>query len=194
MRALLTSFAVTALLVCGQASAQEQAKEDLKTDQTVPKSGSAGGQNMPDQNAKQEGSSKVPTAIDPSTPIFVDGRLTVPGAPDGDTVPAKHSARTNADDQLPIAAYATRHIAKEKLQAVRNALSPKTGGGGSRALDGFAQIGAIVPTAIALDGLQQMPADLAQQIPSLAVTSYVVSEGKILLVNPRTRVVVGVLE
>ena len=194
MRALITSVAVVALFSFGQASAQEKAKENLKTDQTVPKSGSAGGQNMPDQNAKQEGSSKVPTAIDPSTPIFVDGRLTVPGAPDGDTVPAKHSARTNADDQLPIAAYATRHITKDQLQTVRNALSTKSDPVGSRALDGFAQIGALVPTAIALDGMQQLPSDLAQQIPSLAATYYVVSEGKILLVNPRTRVVVAVVE
>ncbi len=194
MRAFLTSFAVTALLVCGQASAQEQAKEDLKTDQTVPKSGSAGGQNMSDQNAKQEGRSKVPGSIDPNTSIFVDGRLTVPGAPDGDTVPAKHSARTNADDQLPIAAYATRHIAKEQLQAVRNALSNKSDQVGSRALDGFAQIGAIVPTAIALDGMRPLPVELVQQIPSLASTSYVISENKILLVNPRTRVVVGLAE
>jgi len=194
MRALITSVAVVALFSFGHASAQEQAKEALKTEQTVPKSGSAGGQNMPDQNAKQEGSSKVSTSIDPSTPIFVDGRLTVPGAPDGDTVPAKHSARTNADDQLPIAAYATRHITKDQLQAVRNALSPKSDAVGSRAIDGFAQIGAIIPTAIALDGMQPVPADLAQQIPALAATSYVISENKILLVNPRTRVVVAVVE
>ena len=194
MRAFVTSLAVVALLSFGQASAQEQAKEELKKDQTVPKSGSAGGQTMPDQNAKQEGSSKVSTSIDPNTPIFVDGRLTVPGAPDGDTVPAKHSARTNADDQLPIAAYATRHITKDQLQTVRNALSTKSDAVGSRALDGFAQIGAIVPTAIALEGMQPVPADLAQQIPSLAATSYVISEGKILLVNPRTRVVVAVVE
>src|SRR6476659_6693789 len=106
MRAFLTSVAVTALLLTGQASAQEQAKEEVKKDQTVPKSGSAGGQTAPDQNAKQEGSSKIP-GLDPSVAIFVDGRLTVPGAPDGDTVPSKHSARTFADDQLPIAAYAT---------------------------------------------------------------------------------------
>ena len=194
MRAFVMSVAVGALLMCDPTLAQEQAKENLKTDETVPKSGSAGGQNMPDQNAKQVGSSKVQTAIDPNTPIFVDGRLTVPGSPDGDTVPAKHSARTNADDQLPIAAYATRHITQDQLQAVRSSVSPKSDSGGSRALDGFAQIGAIVPTTIALERMKSLPADVAQHIPALAAMSYVISEGKVLLVNPRTRVVVGIIE
>ena len=193
MRAFLTSVAVAALLLSGQASAQDQAKEEIKKDQTVPKSGSAGGQTAPDQNAKQEGSSKIP-GLDPNTPIFADGRLTVPEAPDGDTVPSKHSARTSADDQLPIAAYATRHITKDQLQTVRHALSTKSDRVAARALDGFAQIGATVPTAIALEGMRPLPADLVQQIPSLASTAYVISENKVLLVNPRTRVVVAVVE
>jgi len=193
MRAFLTLVAITALLLSGQVSAQEQAKEEVKKDQTVPKSGSAGGQTAPDQNAKQEGSSKIP-GLDPNVSIFVDGRLTVPGAPDGDTVPSKHSARTFADDQLPIAAYASRHLTTENLQTVRNALSTKSDPVGSRALDGFAQIGALVPSSIALEGMQMLPADLAQRIPSLASTAYVISENKILLVNPRTRVVLAVVE
>jgi hypothetical protein len=162
MRAFLTSIAVAAVILCGQASAQEQAKEDVKKDQTVPKSGSAAGQTAPDQNAKQEGSSKTPgLALDPA--ILVDGRLTVSGAPDGDTVPSQFSARTFADDQLPIAAYASRHLAKQELQTIRNALSTNSDAVGSRALDGYAQIGAIVPTAVALEGMPFVPADLAQQ-------------------------------
>jgi len=80
------------------------------------------------------------------------------------------------------------------LQTVRNALSAKSDRVASRALDGFAQIGAIVPTTIALEGIQPLPADLVQQIPSLASTAYVISENKVLLVNPRTRVVVAVIE
>ena len=126
--------------------------------------------------------------------ILVDGRLTVPGAPDGDTVPSKFSARTFADDQFPIAAYASRHLTKEEHQTIRNALLTSSDAVGSRALGGFAQIGAIFPTAVALAGMQFVPADLAQQIPSLTATAYVVSENKVLLVNPRTRVVVGVVE
>jgi len=193
MRAFLTSIAVAAVMLSGQAAAQTQAKEDLKTDQTVPKSGSAGGQTAPDQNAKQEGSSKT-TGLAVDSAIFVDGRLTVPGAPDGDTVPSKYSARTFADDQLPIAAYATRYLGQPELEIIRSALPTNSSAMGSRALDGFAQIGAIVPTRVALEGMPFVPADLVRQIPSLSATAYLISEDKILLVNPRTRVVVGVVE
>jgi hypothetical protein len=193
MRAFLTSIAVAATILSGPAFAQSQAKEDLKTDQTVPKSGSAGGQTAPDQNAKQEGSSKT-TGLAVDSVIFVNGRLTVPGAPDGDTVPSKFSARTFADDQIPIAAYATRSLAKQELETIRSALLTNPNAVGSRALDGFAQIGAIVPTAVALAGMPFVPADLVQQIPSLTATAYIISENKVLLVNPRTRVVVGVVE
>ena len=193
MRAFLTSIAVAATILSGPASAQSQAKENLKTEQTVPKSGSAGGQTAPDQNAKQEGSSKtLGLAVDSA--IFVDGRLTVPGAPDGDTVPSKFSALTFADDQIPIAAYTTRYLAKQELQTIRSALLTNSNAVGSRALDGFAQIGAIVPTAVALEGMPFVPADLVRLIPSLTATAYLISENKVLLVNPRTRVVVGVVE
>src|SRR5688572_24931570 len=40
------------------------------------------------------------------THVFVDGALSVPGAPkDGDTVPSKFSARNAASDRLPIVAF-----------------------------------------------------------------------------------------
>lgn len=193
MRPLLTSVAVTAILLGNPAFAQDQRKEEVKKEETVPKSGSAGGKTEPDQNAKQEGSSKIP-GLDPNAPIFVDGRLTVPGAPDGDTVPSLHSARTFADDQLPIAAYATRYLTKDQLQTIRNAIPKKSGETLSRALDGHAEIGALLPTGVALNEIQHLPEVLPQQMPALAGTAYVISENKILLVNPRTRVVIGLVE
>jgi hypothetical protein len=193
MRALLALVVVTAILPCSQAFAQDRQKEEIKKVETVPKSGSAGGQTKPDQNATQEGSSKI-TGLDPSASIFVDGRLTVPEAPDGDTVPSIHSARTFADDQLPIAAYTTRYLTRDQLQTIRGAIANNPDGSVSRALGGYAEIGAIVPTAVALEGMQSLPAAVVQQIPSLAATSYVISENKVLLVNPRTRIVIGVVE
>lgn len=193
MRILSTTIAVVTLALLGPVSAQEQQKEEIKKQETVPKSGSAGSQAEPDQNAKQEGSSKIP-GIEANTPILVDGRLTVPGAPDGDAVPSKHSARTLADDQLPIAAYASRHLTQDDLQTIRGALGTKPQPSGSRALGGYAEIGAIVPTTAALERMQMLPPALAQQIPSLAATGYIFSESKILLVNPRTRVVIGIVD
>ena len=198
MRAHLTSVAVTsvavmAILLSTPAFAQDQQKEEIKKEETVPKSGSAGGRTEPDQNAKQEGSSKIP-GLDPNAPIFVDGRLTVPGAPDGDTVPSVHSARTFADDQLPITAYATRYLTNDQLQSIRSAIPQKPGASLSRALDGHAEIGALLPTEVALNAMQRLPEVVPQQIPALADTAYVMSENKILLVNPRTRVVIGVVD
>jgi hypothetical protein len=71
-------------------------------------------------------------------------------------MPSNHSARTLADDQLPIAAYATRHLTTDQLQTIRGAIANTPEGSGSRALDGYAEIGAIVPTA-ALGGMHELP-------------------------------------
>jgi hypothetical protein len=191
MRALLTSVAIAAILLSNPTFAQQ--KNEISKEETVPKSGSAGSRTESDQNAKQEGSSKI-LGLDPNAPIFVDGRLTVPGAPDGDTVPSIHSARTFADDQLPITAYASRYLTKEQLQTIRRTIPNKPDASLSRALDGHAEIGALLPTAVALSEMQLLPEVLPQQIPSLVDTAYVISENKILLVNPRTRVVIGVVE
>jgi hypothetical protein len=193
MRILAATLAITSLLFIGEARAQDKQEEEIKKEETVPKSGSAGGQTEPDQNAKQEGSSKIP-GLDANTPILVDGRLTVPGASDGDAVPSKYSARTFADDQLPIAAYGSRHLTKENLQTIRNVLMLESDASGSRALGGFAEIGAMLPLAVALQGMQSFPLALVRQMPSLAASAYVMSESKILLVNPRTRVVIGVID
>ena len=193
MRTLLTSVAVTAILLSNPAFALDQQKEEIKKEETVPKSGSAGGRTEPDQNAKQEGSSKI-SGVDPNAPIFVDGRLTVPGAPDGDTVPSMHSARTFADDQLPITAYATRYLTKGQLQTIKSAIPNKPGTSFSRALDGHAEIGALLPIDVALNEIQRLPDVLSEQIPALAGNAYVISENKIFLANPRTRVVIGVVD
>jgi hypothetical protein len=169
------------------AAADAKNKSDAKTTgkDTVPASGSAGGRNVPDQNAKQEPSSKVegPT----QAAVLVDGRLTAAGAPaDVDTVPSKFSERTAADDKLPIAAYALKYLTDEQRRAIR----ASAGGSGTRALGGYAHIGAIIPTAEALEKLQ----NFSQSVSGMAGTAYLISEGKLLVVNPRTRVVIGVIE
>jgi hypothetical protein len=169
------------------AAADAKNKSDAKTTgkDTVPASGSAGGRNVPDQNAKQEPSSKVegPT----QAAVLVDGRLTAAGAPaDVDTLPSKFSERTAADDKLPIAAYALKYLTDEQRRAIR----ASAGGSGTRALGGYAHIGAIIPTAEALEKLQ----NFSQSVSGMAGTAYLISEGKLLVVNPRTRVVIGVIE
>jgi hypothetical protein len=182
-----TALLASAILAAPVATAQQQEKQELKKTDTVPPGGSAGGPNMPDQNAKQEPSSKVEGTTD--GPIFVDGKLNVPGAPtDVDTVPSKFSQRTAADDKLPIAAYASKHLTEEQRRAIR-ASAGGSSEAGSRALGGYAEIGAIVPLE-ALEKVQAFP----DSVPGMTGTSYLLSEGKVLLVNPRTRIVVGIVE
>jgi hypothetical protein len=174
---------------------QEAQKEELKKQNNLPPSGSAGGTTHPDQNAKQESSSKV-EGTNPSPEAFVNGALTAPGAPtDVDTIPSKFSERTAADDKLPIAAYRFKHLTRDQLKDVREAIgqtSPQ--GSGSRAIGGYAHIGAEIPSIVALNGLRPLPTPVLAQLPSMKGVAFTLSEDKVLLVNANTRVVMGVLE
>src|SRR5262245_5272150 len=61
--------------------------------------------------------------------VFVNGALTVPGAPpDTDTVPAKFSARNDASDRLPIAAFRLKHLTDDQHREIHQQLSGERGG------------------------------------------------------------------
>jgi hypothetical protein len=141
-------------------------------------------------SAKVEGTSKDEKAS------FNQGTLSAPGAPkDVDTAPSKFSARTAADDALPIAAYALRHLTAEQRRAivasVRDEKGAKTEPG---ATEDFAKIGALVPTAVALSGLSPLPESIAATIPDTRTVKFArAGDDKLLLINPRTRVVLEVL-
>ena len=187
-------FAASSFLaVSGQS--QEAAKQEIKKENPLPPGGSAGGQNHSDQNAKQESSSKV-AGTNPNPDVLVNGSLTAPGAPaDVDTTPSKFSARTAADDKQPIAAYRLKRLTDEQRKSIRDAIGGAvTTGAGSRALDGFAKVGAEIPTAVALEQMKPIPQAVLTQLPAMNGTLYTMSEGKVLLVNATTSVVVGVLE
>jgi hypothetical protein len=192
---VITSLIGGAAIFAMPSQAQEGKKDEIKKENPLPPGGSAGGQSHPDQNAKQESSSKV-EGTNPVPEVFVNGSLTSPGAPtDVDTVPSKFSARTAADDKQPIAAYRLKHLTDEQRRDIRKAIGEAVStGSGSRALDGFAQVGAEVPTPVALEQLRPIPASVLGKVPGIGGTVYTVSEGKVLLVNATTRVVVGVLD
>ena len=79
-----------------QDAASGKAKNELKKEDSVPP---ATGRNLSEQAGTTEPSSKVKSGTDED--IFVNGVLTVPGAPtDVDTAPSKFSERTAADDRL----------------------------------------------------------------------------------------------
>jgi hypothetical protein len=119
--------------------------------------------------------------------------LAVPGAPtDVDTAPAKFSARTAADDAVPIAGYVLRHLTDEQRSAiyVRSKQLTKVAAVGT---DSTIIVGALVPAALALEGLSPLPEDVVVSHPEMRTVMFANAGGKLLLINPRTRVVIGVL-
>ena len=194
--ALLTAALVSSSFSLATSSqSQEARKEEAKKENSLPPGGSAGGPSHPDQNAKQESSSKV-EGTNPLPEAFVNGALTAPGAPsDVDTIPSKFSARTAADDKLPIAAYRLKYLTSDQLKGIREAIGKTASqGSGSRAIGGYAHIGAEIPTIVALNDLHPLPALVLEQLPAARGVAFTLSEDKVLLVNTNTRVVVGVLE
>jgi hypothetical protein len=96
-------------------------------------------------------------------------------------------------DKLPIAAYALRHLTTEQRKSVRDAVGIAPSDSLSRAVGGYAEVGALLPTSVALDGMQPLPRAVVDKIPEMRGVSFTESEGKLLLVNPRNRRVLAVL-
>ena len=181
----------------GFASAEDKvdqkATQELKKQDTVPP---ATGRNLPEQAGTTEPSSKVPgTSPDPNA-VFVNGALVVPGAPtDVDTVPSKFSARTAADDQVPITSYRLRHLTKDQKGEIFQQLNSEQGGGAIRPAGANSEeiVGALVPADVALRDLTPVPEALTTKFPELRGAAFVKSAGKLLIVDDDNRLVIGVL-
>jgi hypothetical protein len=193
------AFALTILAgaaIAGAATAQaptDQKTEEIKKQDPVPP---ATDPKLTEQAGTTEPSSKVPaTNTDPNA-VFVKGVLAVPGAStDVDTAPAKHWARTDADDQLPIAGYRFKKLDAQQKQLIAQELNAQrdtptaSSAGGS-----YAVIGAEVPAGVALTSLSPMPQTLADKFTELRGTTFMRSAGKIVIVDPKNNLVVGLLE
>jgi hypothetical protein len=193
----MCSFSVAFALIwsIGFAFAQDKVDDgktqEMKKQDPVPP---ATGRNLPEQAGTQEPSSKVPgTNADPNA-VFVNGALAVPGAPtDVDTVPSKFSARTAADDQVPIAAYRLRHLTEDQTREISSKLAGEQGGGAFRpagADDSLATVGALIASE---SGLSPVPESLAAKFPELRGAAFMRSAGKLLIVDDDNRLVIGVL-
>ena len=142
----------------------------------------------------QEPSAKVEGTATDEKAVFDKGTLTAPGAPtDVDTAPAKFSARTAADDALPIAAYTLKHLSADQRRAILEAVRNERSAGATPNAD-FARVGAQVPTAVALSGLNPLPDAVTSSMPEMRTVMFTRVAEKIVLINPRTRVVIGVVE
>ena len=128
-------------------------------------------------------------------PALTNGMLTAPGTPtDVDTIPSKFSARTAADDKLPIVAYGLKHLTDEQRRAIYQGLRDK-GVPGSEAVSAgsYAVVGAEIPTVVALHALYPLPDEVVSRLPELRDMVFTRAGDKILLVNPRLHRVIAVL-
>ena len=67
---------------------------------------------------KEEPSSHTPSAPPENAPLW-NGAPAVPGAKaEGETVPAKFSAKNDADDKLPTWGYTFKHLSAEQRRAI----------------------------------------------------------------------------
>ena len=172
-------------------SSGQQAGSDQMAKDTVPlatdKSGStpAGTQEL---SAKVEGTPKD------EKDVLDKGTLTAPGAlTDVDTAPAKFSPRTAADDALPIAGYTLKHLSDDQRRAIAEAVGNE--GAAPATLDAdVVRVGSQVPTAVALTALHLLPETVTRSIPEMSAVMFTRVAEKIVLINPRTRVVIGVVE
>lgn len=188
---LVISLAVAVVGAAATAWAQGKpdtpAVKDIQAQDTVPP---ATGRNLPEQAGTTEPSAKVPNT-NPDPNVFVNGVLSVPGAmTDVDTAPAKHSARTNADDQVPIAGYRLKHLTSEQRSEIVQALGSERE---ARSDGAHATIGAEIPSGVAEATVRPMPASLTDKFPGLRGTGFMRTAGKVLVVDLDDNRVVGVL-
>jgi hypothetical protein len=174
-----------------QGAVDAKTTKDLKKEDSVPP---ATGRNLSEQAGTTEPSSKVKSGTDED--IFVNGVLTVPGAPtDVDTVPSKFSERTAADDRLPIVGYRLKHLSADQRREIALQLSVPSGYALSPAdLKGYASLGMELPGTIAMQALTAVPQTMAEKYPELRGTGFMPSDGKMLIVDLDNNLVVGVLE
>lgn len=167
-----------------------QAVKDIQKQDSVP---AATGGSQSEQAGKTEPSSKIPhTTPDPN--VFVNGVLSMPGAvTDVDTAPAKHSARTNADDQVPIAGYRLKHLTSEQQSEIVQALGSQREAAAAGSNGTHATIGAEIPSIVAEAKLAPMPESLTGKFPSLKGTGFMRTAGNVLVVDLNNNRVVGLL-
>ena len=172
-------------------SSGQQAGPNQTAKDTVPP---ATDKSEPSRAGTQEPSAKVEGTAQKGA--FENGVLTAPGAPtDVDTAPAKFTARTAADDALPIAAYTMKHLSDDQRRAILEAVRTERSADPTPTPNAdFARVGALVPTAVALSGLHPLPDRITSAMPDMSTVMFTRVAEKIVLINPRTRVVIGVVE
>ena len=201
MFAGIGTIAFTIAITLGIASAQTDTAQPSRNDPppAAPNQSSkdpvppATDPSLPTCGGKQEPSSKVEgTAA--NDPIFNNGVLTVPGAPqDSQTAPAKFSKRTDAADKLSIAAYTLSHLSGQQRDRLQSALHKQMALSGQE-LGGLAEVGAEVPPSVTLKDLEPLPEQLVSELPELKSLVFARFGDKIVLVDPVLHRVLAVVQ
>jgi len=148
-------------------------------------------QAKPAQAGAQEPGSQAPTVKPDQSPVLVDGKLNVPGAPDSDMVPAKFSAKNDADDQLITLDYTFKELTPEQkraiYQVVLSSAAAKTAGDLPAKV---ANVGATLPP---LYPVLPFPDQATGQVGQVAKYRYALVGDKLILVEPANMIVVGVI-
>ncbi len=179
----LTLFGSTALALAQEKSQQNTADEALTNrnpSQGQPQGNEAKQDAQPQQGAHPMAIPGAQALADDQ--VLQNGKLAVPGAPqDTQDEPAKFSAKNSADDHLPTMARPLPLNDQQKREiydSVSKSQAPVVTSNAKPA-DQFD----------AWNEFQDLPADLTNKIPSVRDYKYVKLADKILLVNPRERIV-----
>jgi len=147
----------------------------------------------PEENAKQEPGSRAATAApEQQGGVLVNGRLNVPGAPENsDAVPAKFSAKNDADDKTITLGYTFKNLTPEQRKAIYQIVSAgATKPAGASLPAKVAEIGATLPP---LTPVESFPQQTTDQISQTAQYRYTLVGDKLILVEPNNMIVVGVI-
>jgi hypothetical protein len=149
--------------------------------------------------AKKDPMAQSPAPSQPSTQasargIFENGVLTVPGADaHNQAAPAKFSKRTDAADQLPIAAYALKHLTREQRSRIYQGLHKSMGiSSNTPAIQPV--VGAEISADIVFHSLQPLPNELVHNFPELKGLAFVRDDDKVLIVSPTMHRVLAVVD
>lgn len=201
MFAGIGTIAFTFAMTLGIASAQTDTAQPSRNDPppAAPNHSSkdpvppATDPSLPTRGGKQEPSSKVEGTV-ANVPIFDNGVLTVPGAPqDGQTAPAKFSKRTDAADKLSIAAYTLNHLSGQQRDRLQSALHKQMALSGAES-GGLAEVGAEVPASVTQKDMEPLPEQLVSEMPELKSLVFARFGDKIVLVDPVLHRVLAVVQ
>jgi Protein of unknown function (DUF1236) len=196
---LLHAAAATLLFfgAVGFAAAQNPSESSTKPKEPAEQNPSAQHTQQPDANnptASQVAPGEPKSVTLPETgPALVNGALATPNAPkDAQTVPAKFSAKNDAEDHLPIVAFAFKNLSDEqKRTVVASVKDAKTAPlKGTAPPEAYAKPSMQLPSSA---DLRALPDVVTAQMPELKPYRYNTVGDKVLLVDPKTYAVVAVL-